>query len=165
MSGTTNGGARGWLAVALLLAAGGCGGGSDAEGEGEPCGPELAEVREVGADGSLELSSGESVRLLGVTLLPEEEGGTAPAAATLEFLACALTGHEVGLTYDGACTATDGALLAYVRRCDELVNLDLLRRGFAAYQPPADGSALRLAAELAAAAAEARDRKRGAWAD
>jgi micrococcal nuclease len=131
-------------------------------------GPEqAADEAEVGRviDGdTLELAGGERVRLVQIDA-PEERGEECYAAAAAAELSRLLPpGTRVRLEADPRLDDTDrfGRLLRYVRRGEQNLNLELVRRGAASVWF-FEGDRGRHADELLAAAEDAERAGRGLW--
>jgi micrococcal nuclease len=116
------------LALVALLAATGCG---DDDGA-DRCGPTHATVTHVVDGDTVDLATGERVRLLMVDT-PETTGGATDCygqEAKL-YTTTTLLGQEVDLAYDVQCEDQYGRLLAYVSIAGREVNSLLVERGYA----------------------------------
>jgi micrococcal nuclease len=149
---------RVFAAVVTILAFAGCSSSANPTAE-----ESVVEVARVGDGDSIELESGERVRLLQIDApeLGEDECYGEEAAAALEDLL--RPGSSVRLEDDSRLDDTDrfDRLLRYVHLGDLNVNLELVRRGAASVWF-VDGPG-RYADELLDAAREAQAAGRGLW--
>jgi micrococcal nuclease len=140
----------------VLVALGGCGGGS-------PCGPTQAKVDRVIDGDTIVLADGEKVRYL-LMNAPETTNGHDDCYGTnaAEFNSDLVLGKTVDLSYDVQCTDMYGRLLAYVSVGGTEVNSLMVQRGYACVlHIPPDGDSR--ADEFLAYQADARAAKRGLW--
>ncbi len=144
--------------AASLAAAVGCGSSGDSE-------PTNAVVARAGDGDTLDLRSGERVRLVQIDAPELGEGECYARAALRELEQLAPSGAEVELERDSSLDNVDrfGRTLRYVHIEDTIVNVELVRRG-AATPYFFRGERGRYADELLDAVADARSEGRGVWA-
>jgi micrococcal nuclease len=119
---------------------------------------EYAQVAFVVDGDTLELLDGRRVRYIGVNT---PETGRPYAAEALALNESLVAGQEVWLETDVQESDVYGRLLAYVWVDDVLVNLELVRQGYAnAYTVPPNG---RYTDAFVRAEEEAREAERGMW--
>jgi len=127
-------------------------------------GPASAVVARVGDGDTLDLRSGERVRLVQIDAPELGEGECYARAALVELRRLAPPGKPIELERDARLDRVDGygRLLRYVTANEAVLNLELVRRGAAA---PYffHGVRGRLSEQLLDAAAEARRTRRGMW--
>lgn len=127
-----------------------------------------AEVEDVIAGDTLRLSSGQIVRMTGITApkfknVPEEvkKGGGYYGKESYEFTRGLLKGKKVRLLLDVQQHDVEGRMLAYVYAGDTFVNAELVKRGLAevtTYPPNVRYEDLFLTLEK-----EAKEKKLGLW--
>jgi micrococcal nuclease len=100
--------------------------------EEERCGPARGTVVRVIDGDTLELSSGETVRLLMIDT-PETTGGATDCYGqeAKQYLTTTLITQEIDLAYDTVCEDQYGRLLAYVSLNDWEINTLMVELGFA----------------------------------
>lgn len=150
--------AAGGSLLAFVLCVSACG-----EGDAEVCGPGSARVKRVIDGDTIELTSGQKLRLLLVDA-PEITNGhdACFGAESRDYLRDLLEGQRVDLSYDSECRDRYDRLLAYVRLAGEEVNSSLVREGYACVlHIPPNGAAR--SAEFKSLEREARAAERGLW--
>lgn len=113
------------LLVTMIAAGPGC-------SDDDRCGPHSGTVVRVIDGDTIELSSGETVRLLMIDT-PETTGGATDCYGpeAKEFLTIALITQEVDLDYDVVCKDQYGRLLAYVSLNGHELNTRMVELGYA----------------------------------
>lgn len=112
---------------------------------------------------SFEIQDGTKIRLIGIDAPDVETSDCFSAEATSHLKELLPAEKSVRLVYDTTKTDRFGRTLAYVYRPTDglLVNVAMVRDGFAI--PVTGGSNTAHADEIATAATEAKDAKRGLW--
>jgi micrococcal nuclease len=106
--------------------------GPGCQNDEERCGPSRGTVVRVVDGDTIELSSGETVRLLMIDT-PETTGGATDCYGqeAKQYLTTTLITQEVDLAYDAVCEDQYGRLLAYVSLNDRELNTVMVERGYA----------------------------------
>ena len=96
------------------------------------CGPKRSAVVRVIDGDTIELTSGETVRLLMIDT-PETTGGATDCYGqeAKQYLTVALIGQNIDLAYDTQCEDQYGRLLAYVSLDGRELNTLMVERGYA----------------------------------